>query len=59
MDVEKIKHHIETLKKRHGELDKEIIEDYKNYVSDYVLETKKKEKLALKDEIEKFIRTID
>lgn len=59
MDTDKIRHHINTLKKKHSVLDKEIKEDYKNYVSDQVLEVKKKEKLALKDEIEKYLRTLD
>lgn len=59
MRVAKISHHIEVLKQKHELLDKEIVEDYKNYVSDMVIEKKKKEKLALKDEIEKFIRQIN
>lgn len=59
MDTDKVRNHIETLKKKHSILDKEIQEGYKNYINDIMLEKMKKEKLALKDEIEKYIRTLE
>lgn len=59
MEIQKIRHHVQTMKEKHDALDKEITEDYKNYVDDLTIERKKKEKLALKDEIEKYIRTIE
>lgn len=59
MDNDKVRHHIESLKKKHSILDKEIQEGYDHYLNDLMLEKMKKEKLALKDEIEKFIRTLD
>lgn len=55
----KITYHIEVLKQKHDELDRAIKDDYKNYVDDMIIEKKKKEKLALKDEIEKYIRTLN
>lgn len=55
----KITYHVEVLKQRHDELDRQIQEDYKRYVDDMIIERKKKEKLALKDEIEKYIRTLN
>lgn len=55
----KITYHIEVLKQKHDELDRQIQDDYKNYVDDMIIERKKKEKLALKDEIEKYIRTLN
>lgn len=43
---------IEYLEKQHKELDKEIQLCYSNYVSDPLLTVMKKQKLAIKEEIE-------
>ena len=52
VDPEKIKHHIAHLQEKHDNLDKEIQALYKVHESDLKLETLKKLKLHLKDEIE-------
>ncbi len=59
MDSEKIKHHISHLQKRHDELDQLIQEEYNRYQDDRLVLQLKKEKLALKDEIEKFKHQIE
>ena len=49
---EKLEHHIKHLQEKHDEFDKEIIELYKHHENDLKIETLKKLKLHLKDEIE-------
>lgn len=58
MDPVKIRHHIDSLKRKHELLDEEIKQGFTNYKSDFDIEKKKKEKLQLKDEIEKLTRMI-
>lgn len=58
MDPVKVRHHINSLTRKHDMLDDEIKKGYANYNSDFDLEKKKKEKLHLKDEIEKLKRLI-
>jgi len=54
MNREKIENHIKHLQQRHDELDRLIQEEYNRYQDDSLLLNLKKEKLALKDDIEKF-----
>ena len=49
---EKLEHHIAHLQERHDAMDKEITEMYKHHDNDLKIETLKKLKLHLKDEIE-------
>jgi len=51
---DKLKHHIEHLKKMHNDLDRQIEEDYKTHSEDRLISVLKKKKLAIKDEIKKF-----
>ena len=52
MNREKIEHHISHLQDKHDELDKRIIKAIGTHGQDYIINVLKKEKLALKDEIE-------
>ena len=49
MDRTKIEHHITHLQEKHDELDKRLRPD----MADFIAKTIKKEKLQLKDEIER------
>ncbi len=49
---EKLQHHINHLQEKHDTLDREIQELYKLHENDLKIETLKKLKLHLKDEIE-------
>jgi hypothetical protein len=49
---EKLEHHIAHLQEKHDALDKEITEMYKHHENDLKIETLKKLKLHLRDEIE-------
>jgi hypothetical protein len=49
---EKLEHHISHLQEKHDKIDAEIIELYKHHENDLKIETLKKLKLHLKDEIE-------
>lgn len=48
---EKIEHHISHLQEKHDDLDKRITLDME---AEYIIRVLKKEKLALKDEIDKY-----
>ena len=54
MDKVKIEHHIKHLQEKHDDLDKRL----KSTSSDYIITVLKKEKLQLKDEIERFKKQI-
>lgn len=54
MDKIKIQHHIKHLQEQHDELDKRIKPD----TAEYLVRVLKKEKLQLKDEIERFKQKI-
>ncbi len=54
MNKEKIQHHISHLKEKHDDLDSRIIKAIENHGNDHIIKVLKKEKLALKDEIEGF-----
>jgi hypothetical protein len=49
---EKLIHHVEHLKEKHDNLDKQIKELYEHHTEDLKVEELKKKKLKLKDEIE-------
>jgi hypothetical protein len=59
MDREKIQHHIKHLQKKHDELDRLIQEEFNRYQDDRAVINLKKEKLILKEEIEKFKKDIE
>ncbi len=59
MNREKIEHHIKHLQKKHDELDRLIQEEYDRYQDDKAVSNLKKEKLQLKDEIEKFKKDLE
>ena len=48
----KVERHIKHLQEVHDDLDKEIEKQYKEYGNDALVQTLKKKKLHLKDEIE-------
>jgi len=50
---EKIQHHITHLEKQHEELDKRVVEETRHHAEDFIIRKLKKQKLELKDEIEK------
>ena len=54
MNREKIEHHISHLQEKHDDLDARIIKAIESHSNDYIIKVLKKEKLALKDEIEGF-----
>jgi hypothetical protein len=54
MDKVKIEHHIKRLQEKHDDLDKRL----KAASADYIANVLKKEKLQLKDEIERFKKQI-
>ena len=49
----KIQHHIKHLQEQHDTLEDRVEKEYKAYGDDYVVSRLKKEKLELKDEIER------
>lgn len=54
MNREKIEHHISHLQEKHDELDARIIKAIESHGNEHIIKVLKKEKLALKDEIEGF-----
>ena len=54
MKKEKIQHHISHLQEKHDELDARIIKAIESHGNEHIIKVLKKEKLALKDEIEGF-----
>jgi len=54
MNKEKIEHHISHLQEKHDELDARINQAVKQHGDEHIIKVLKKEKLALKDEIEGF-----
>jgi hypothetical protein len=59
MDREKIQNHIKHLQEKHDNLDRLIQEEFNRYQDDKAVSNLKKEKLSLKDEIEKFKQDLD
>jgi hypothetical protein len=58
MDKLKIEHHIKHLQNKHNILEKQLIELDKHYEESVHVTDLKKQKLKLKDEIEKFKKQI-
>ena len=58
LNPEKIKHHISHLQEQHDSLDKDIVELEAHHSNHEKVVEMKKEKLRLKDEIEKFKKSI-
>ena len=58
MDKLSIEHHIKHLEEQHHTLDKEVKEMYIRYGNDALVQSLKKRKLQLKDEIENFKRQL-
>jgi len=56
---EKLIHHVEHLKEKHDNLDKQIKELYEHHTDDFKVEDLKKKKLAIKDEIEQTNKRIN
>jgi hypothetical protein len=56
---EKLSHHIDALKARHHDLDAKITELYNHHASDIQVETLKKQKLLLKEEIAQNIQKLE
>lgn len=54
MDQEKLGRHIAHLQEVHDDLDKQILNEYIKYGDDALVQSMKKRKLFLKDEIEHF-----
>jgi len=58
MHKDKIEHHIKHLQEKHDELDTRIAKAISTHGDDHIIKVLKKEKLALKDEIQKFKKQI-
>ena len=54
MKRDKIEHHITHLQEKHDELDARITMAHNTHGNEHIIKTLKKEKLALKDEIQGF-----
>ena len=55
---EKLEHHIKHLQEQHDILDKDIADLYKNHADEYQIEKMKKQKLNLRDDIERLKQQI-
>ncbi len=56
---EKLLHHITHLEQQHKELDKRLVEEVKHHGEDYIVRKLKKQKLEIKDEIEKMRKKLN
>jgi uncharacterized protein YdcH (DUF465 family) len=56
---EKLEHHINHLQEMHDRLDKEITEKQSHHDNEFEIEKLKKQKLNLKDDIERIRRQIN
>ena len=54
MNIEKIEHHIKHLQEKHDDLDTRITHAQDTHGNQHIITVLKKEKLALKDEIQSF-----
>lgn len=59
MTREKLIHHLESLREKHDDLDKQIRDMYGHHDSDLKVEEMKKKKLKLKDEMEQMRQKIN
>lgn len=55
----KVEGHIQHLQEVHDQLDKEIEKQFKEYGNDALVQTLKKKKLHLKDEIEQYKKQLE
>ena len=55
----KLRGHIDQLQQAHNDLDKQIIHEYVKYGDDAVVQSMKKRKLHLKDEIENYTKQLE
>ena len=53
LDRQKLEHHIKHLQEQHDRLDREIKELYDHHTDDFKVESLKKQKLNIKDDIER------
>jgi len=58
MHKDKIEHHIKHLQEKHDALDTRITHAHNTHGNQHIISVLKKEKLALKDDIEKFKKQI-
>lgn len=58
LDRQKLEHHIKHLQEQHDMLDKEIKELYNHHTDDFKVEKLKKQKLNIRDDIERIKRQI-
>ena len=59
MDKEKLSRHVDHLQQVHDDLDKQIKEEYIRYGNDALVQTLKKQKLKLKDEIDNYKKSME
>lgn len=59
MNREKLENHIKHLQQKHDDLDQIIQDEYNRYQDDRLVLHLKKQKLLIKDEIEKFKKDLD
>jgi uncharacterized protein YdcH (DUF465 family) len=59
MNKTSIKHHIKHLEEQHRELDQKIKIEYIKYGNDSLVNSMKKQKLHLKDEIQNFRKQLE
>ena len=58
LDRQKLEHHIKHLQEQHDRLDREIKELYDHHTDDFKVESLKKQKLNIKDDIERLKKQI-
>lgn len=58
LDRQKLEHHIKHLQEQHDRLDREIKELYDHHTDDFKVENLKKQKLNIRDDIERIKRQI-
>jgi len=59
MDKVSLEHHVKHLEEQHRELDQKIKTEYIKYGNDSLVNSMKKQKLHLKDEIENFRKQLE
>lgn len=59
MNREKLENHIKHLQQKHDDLDQIIQDEYNRYQDDRLVLHLKKQKLLIRDEIEKFKKDLD
>jgi hypothetical protein len=58
LDRQKLENHIKHLQEQHDRLDREIKELYEHHTDDFKIEAMKKQKLNIRDDIERIKRQI-